>query len=163
VPVPTGRPVTANAWFHLVVPRPKIVYGMIPEGVEIVGKDFQTPTGVLSPYATALRFYYDWDGSEVSLSLPAYSNPVTGRTSAPPNRDITPPFGAPLPNYADIEIQYGSPGSGDSDHHDAISCFGQIAQLAGVPWWVSYYDAGGSGASIKTAVDCTAVPLAFGL
>lgn len=163
VSVASGVPAAAKASFHLAVPRPKIVYGILPEQSEIVGKNFSSPTGVLSSYATGVRFYYDWDGTEVSLSRPAYTHPKTGRTSAPPNQDITPPYGDPLPQFGDIEVQYGGPKSSDSDHLDAIACFKQIADLAGVPWWLSYYDAGGSGASVRTAVDCIAFPLLFGI
>jgi hypothetical protein len=151
-----GLPLSA---FHVVVPRPKIVYGLIPDDVEIVTG---SPTGTFQSYATSLRFYYDWTtGSAVTLQSPAYPHPQP--PNPPPPLNIAPPAGAPLPDYGDISIEYGSPESGDVDHNDAISCFAKIAQVAGVSWWLNYYNSSGGGPAFRAGSDCTAVPLVFGV
>jgi hypothetical protein len=161
--VSSGSPQTQFAYFHILVPRPKIIYRVNADTVEIV-QSSAGPQGATDSYATSLRFYYDWVvGSSVLLSPPVYPFPPTAANPAPPPITITPPGGAPLPEYGDIEIQYDGPGSGDPDHLDAIACFDQIAQLAGVSWWLNYYNPSGGGAQLRTGSDCKAVPLVFGI
>jgi len=136
---------------------------MNPDMVEIVQPP-AGPQGNSDGYATALRFYYDWVvGTPVSLTSPVYPFPPTPANPAPAPTAITPPAGAPLPEYGDIEIQYRGPDSGDPDHLDAIACFDQIAQLAGVSWWLNYYGANGGGPQLRTGSDCLAMPLVSGL
>jgi len=156
-----GKPQTQHAYFRLSVPRPKIIYGTQPDSAEVV-KTTSGPTGVTSTYATGVRFYYDWTvGSDVLLDVPFYQ--PSGSTLPPPTPiNITPPSGKGLPDFGDIEIQYNGPDSGDGSHNDAISCFEQIALVAGVPWWIHYYDPNNTGALVHTATDCKAPSIILG-
>jgi hypothetical protein len=158
LPTAPGAGLALSA-FRVSVPRPKIVHGLIPVDVEIVTG---SPTGTLQAYATALRFYYDWTvGTPVTLQGPGYPHPKP--KNPPPPLNITPPAGAPLPDYGDISIEHRGPESGDPDHTDAISCFAKIAQVAGVNWWLSFYNSSSGGPAVKTGADCGAVPLVSGI
>jgi hypothetical protein len=108
------------------------------------------------------RFYYDWVvGAAVTIQGPGYPLPYPPHPPATVN--IIPPAGAPLPDYADISVEYDGPESGDVDHKDAISCFNQIAKVAGVSWWLNYYNNSNGGPAVRSGSDCTAVPLVHGI
>jgi hypothetical protein len=162
LPGPVGtKPQKQHAHFHFSVPLPKIIYGMLPDSVEVV-KTSSGPTGVTNNYATAVRLYYDWTvGSDVLMNVPFYQ--PSGSTNPPPTPiNVTPPSGNGLPDFGDIELQYDGPDSGDASHNDAISCFEQIALVAGVPWWLNYYDPHNTGALIHSLTDCKAMPMILG-
>jgi hypothetical protein len=162
LPGPAGaKPQTQHAFFHLSVPRPKLIYGMHPASAEVV-KTSSGPTGVNSNYATGVRFYYDWTvGSDILMDVPFYQ--PSGSTNPPPVPiHVTPPSGNGLPDFGDIELQYDGPDSGDATHNDAISCFEQIALVAGVPWWLHYYDPNNTGMLVHSGVDCKAMSIILG-
>ncbi len=147
------KPNFSAAHFHVSIPRPSFIYSLsIDEGQ--IGNP-QNPKGDSYTCATSLRFYYDWDLTDVSMG-----HPGPGGTLA-----ITPPRGYPLPNYGDIEIRYEGAGSGDPDHVDAVSCFAAIAQLAGSALWLNYNPNPIPGGDLLTrrGADCLAMPMVLGV
>jgi hypothetical protein len=153
---------TQHAYFHVSLPRPKIVYGMQSDSAEVV-KTSAGPTGVNSNYATSVRFYYDWTvGSDVLMDVPFYQ-PSGSKNPPPIPINVTPPSGNGLPDFGDIELQFNGPDSGDGSHNDAISCFEQIALVAGVPWWLNYYNPHNTGSQVHSGTDCKAPAIILGV
>lgn len=154
------------AYFRITAPRPKIFYAMdAVTDTEVVTTG--TPTNVFPTVLTSFRLYYDWDTIAQIILTPPKS--VSDSPFA-----ITPPAGQPHPgspasflplaDTGDIEFEYEGPGMADPDHQDASACFNQLAQLAGLNWFLNFDNSGGSGgAQFHTGNDCTAVPLILGL
>jgi hypothetical protein len=156
-----------DAYFHINVPRPKVFYAL-----DIVGD-----TGVMGldnavlPFPfhlTAFRLYYDWDlVTPIKLLAPSTVKPANTFYT------VTPPVGGPpagMPNWlpladaGDIEFQFEGPGMSDPDHQDASACFAEIANLAGLPWWLDYDNGGGGGGvAFRTGSDCHALPIVLGM
>ena len=164
-------PVTAMlnpklAYFRITVPRPKIFYALdAVSDTEVVTSG--TPTNTFNTLLTAFRLYYDWDLiAQITLTTPP-SVSAAPFTITPPAGQTHPgsPAGfLPLADSGDVEFEYEGPGMADPDHQDASSCFGQLAQLAGLNWFLNFDNSGGSGgAQFHTGSDCTAVPLILGL
>lgn len=139
-------------YFHIVLPRPAIMYGLNTTTVAVVG----APSASVLDWATGARFYYQCD----------FSQPITLTPPFGPAVDITPPCGAGkanslLPDFGDIDFEYRGPNVVDNDHDDAMTCFTSITQLAGLDWWLQY-EQSYSGAHVRTGGDCQAVPLLMG-
>lgn len=121
--------------FNISLPRPKYVFPLYFDKVEVV-PDFDTaPTNSFSEYCTGLRFFYDWDSrTPIVLTIPT-GEPV----------DITPPVFSDLPKLADIEIRYSGLDIADANdmHSDARSCFASLSTLAGLKHWLNYGDGRG--------------------
>ena len=182
---PTSKPgspmsYAQNAYFSIVVPRPKIFYALnLINDTEVVTGD-QCHNQFGYRWFTSFRLFYDWPFSQVQLFLPdAPLDPnqaVTPPSASSASYDITPPAGdnsydpnnpppgwQPLPVAADIEFQYEGPGSSDPDHQDAGACFDQIMQLAGLPYWLNFQNGNTSGgALVHSGADCLAIPLVIG-
>lgn len=134
--VPAGAtPVFEEAWFCLIAPLPQLVVPLLPNDVEIINNSTNPPgkpTGVLSPRATGLRFYYDadlsknlmltLDGSLAPAWIADFDAPVLGQ------------------DFADAEIRYASVWPEARQHQDALDCFEYVAKLSGVDLWACYDD-----------------------
>jgi hypothetical protein len=117
--------------FQFSVPMPNYLSSLYTDKVQILPLSGK-PTGTFQEHATALRFYYEWDGnSDIVLNAP---NGLS--------RMITPPLYKELPSIGDIEIRYeGIDLEDDNDpHSDARSCFASLVALAGTDWWLNYGD-----------------------
>jgi hypothetical protein len=159
-----------TAYFHICVPRPKIFYALdiVTDTDVVTGATVPDPSQ--APFLTAFRLYYDWDLTSPLIKLFAPRTVLARHTYW----DITPPAAGPpkqKPNWlslgdsGDIEFKFESPGLDDPHHLDAGACFEQIAKLAGLPWWLSFDNSGGSGggAAFHTGSDCHALPIVLGL
>ena len=124
--------------FSLSVPRPKWIYPLYYDYVEVV-QDYKTAAkGAYQYYCTGLRFFYEWDSeSRISLQIPSTDTV-----------DITPPIfdKGPELSSADIEVRYAGLNVADENdpHSDARSCFASLTTLGGVEHWLNYGDGRGS-------------------
>jgi hypothetical protein len=118
--------------FHLSVPRPRFIYPLYCDSVEVVKSYSTGPSGTSSQYGTALRFFYEWDTDSIITLTPPGLRPLS----------LTPPIVPELPSYGDIEIRYEGLGITDNNdpHSDSRSCFADLVTLAGLEWWLSYKD-----------------------
>ena len=121
--------------FKLSVPIPTWVYPLYSDRLEVVDGYDQLPNGNSEFHATGLRFFYQWDGSQISLELPSKKS-----------CNITPPVFRQLPTIADIEVRYAGVDVHDRNdpHSDARSCFASLTTMAGFDWWLNYGDCLGS-------------------
>jgi len=164
-PVPTNLNLKF-AYFGITVPRPKIFYAMNSvKDTEIVKNG--TVANIFPVVLTAFRLYYDWNlTSPVSLQTPPSVSafPFIITPPAGPTLPGSPAGFLPLADAADIEFEYEGSGTADPDHQDASACFGGLAQLAGLPWFLNFDNSGGmGGGQFRRGSDCTAVPLVLGL
>jgi hypothetical protein len=124
--------------FSLSVPRPKYIYPLYYDFVEVIRGYKTTPSYKYLYYCTGLRFLYEWN-SQYPINLTIPSGDAV---------DITPPvFGQlPRPWSADIEVRYAGCDLADENdpHSDARSCFASLVNLAGVEHWLNYGDGHGS-------------------
>jgi hypothetical protein len=130
----TSKPpsTVAKRLFKLSVPMPKFLSALYDDKVEVIPEFGNGPTGTFLRHCTAIRFYYEWNGStDVTLMAPG------GQLHT-----ITPPIFAELPAISDIEIRYEGLSIADENdpHSDAHSCFASLATLAGTTWWLDYGD-----------------------
>lgn len=128
-----AKPALHHAHFVIVVPQPQTVVPLLPNEVEVIDNATippATPTGVLARRATALRFYYEADLSKTLMLSLDHSNAPVWISD----------FDAPAlgHDFADAEIRYAAVTPELEEHQDALTCFDQIARLAGVDWWLSY-------------------------
>jgi hypothetical protein len=122
--------------FRLSVPRPKYVYPLYADLLEVVPDYNTVPSNKYDDYCTGLRFFYEWNADEpIFLEIPSGDSV-----------DVTPPVFCHLPLMAEIELRYAGMGLADEidAHSDARSCFASLAILAGVERWLNYGDGLGS-------------------
>ncbi len=147
-----GTPSYKTAGFSIQLPVPRYVYAMNPSPkLEVVKQALPTGTNQI-PYATGLKFYYEANLSKsIYAGVKGYDTNTVFKSQFPPTY--------PGRKSASVFVRYAGTTPEDPDHDDAVQCFGLIAELCGVEWWLSYEnwsDSSFSSSFIRGGDDCRA-------
>ena len=118
--------------FSLSLPLPHSVFPLYLDSLEIVDGYATVPSNDMTPYCTALRFFYHWHSSK-GICL---------KSSTGNSAQITPPVPVGFAAYGDIAIRLeGLSLLDETDRHsDARSCFASLINLVGREMWLNYGD-----------------------